>query len=149
MTVTVAVDANGADLGVAEVARGAAQAAASNDVRVLLFGDTTGVAPADGVELVHAPVSIAKDPEPASAVRAHKDASVVQAVQAVADGRADTVVSGGSTGAALAAGLFHVKRAKGIHRPALAVTLPVPEHPFLLVDAGANVTVRPEHLVQF
>jgi glycerol-3-phosphate acyltransferase PlsX len=147
--VTVAVDANGADLGVAEVARGAAQAASSGDVRVVLFGDTTGVPEAEGVELVHAPVSVAKHPEPAAAVRSHPDASVVQAVAAVADDRAAALVSGGSTGAALAAGLFRIKRARGIHRPALAILMPVPGHPFLLLDAGANVAVRPEHLAQF
>ena len=146
---TIAVDANGADLGVAEVARGAAEAAGSGEIRVLLFGDTDGVEPAPGVEMVHAPVSVAKDPEPATAVRKHPDASVVQAVAAVAEGRADALVSGGSTGAALAAGLFRIKRARGIHRPALAVVMPVPGAPFLLLDAGANTSVRPEHLAQF
>ncbi|MDQ3409062.1 MAG: phosphate acyltransferase PlsX, partial [Actinomycetota bacterium] len=58
-------------------------------------------------------------------------------------------VSGGSTGAALAAGLFRVKRANGIHRPALATPVPVPGHPVTLLDVGANAEVRPEHLVQF
>ena len=73
----------------------------------------------------------------------------MRAVQAVVDGRADALVSGGSTGAALAASLFGFKRARGVHRPALAVVVPVPGAPFLLLDAGANVEVRPEHLVQF
>jgi|1185.fasta_scaffold15730_2 glycerol-3-phosphate acyltransferase PlsX len=147
--VTVAVDANGADLGPAEVARGAA-AAARAGVRVLLYGPAgeTGE-PAQGVEVVDSPVSIAKAADPAHAVRSTPDASIVRAVQAVADGHADALVSGGSTGAALAAGLFQVKRARGIHRPALAVLVPVPGAPFLLLDAGANVAVRPEHLVQF
>jgi glycerol-3-phosphate acyltransferase PlsX len=67
----------------------------------------------------------------------------------VADGRAQALVSGGSTGAALAASLFTFKRARGVHRPALALLVPVPGAPFLLLDAGANVEVRPEHLVQF
>ena len=73
----------------------------------------------------------------------------MQAVEAVAAGRADALVSGGSTGAALAASLFRFKRARGVHRPALAIVVPVPGAPFLLLDAGANVEVRPEHLVQF
>ena len=73
----------------------------------------------------------------------------MHAVEAVADGRADALVSGGSTGAALAAALFRFKRARGVHRPALAIVVPVPKAPFLLLDAGANVEVRPEHLVQF
>src|ERR687894_131522 len=89
------------------------------------------------------------DPDPARAVRSTPDASIVQAVEAVASGRADALVSGGSTGAALAAALFRFKRARGVHRPALAIVVPVPGAPFLLLDCGANVSVRPEHLVQF
>jgi glycerol-3-phosphate acyltransferase PlsX len=49
----------------------------------------------------------------------------------------------------VAAGLFHIKRAKGIYRPALALPIPVPGAPVTLVDVGANTEVRPEHLVQF
>jgi glycerol-3-phosphate acyltransferase PlsX len=149
MPITVAVDANGADLGPTEVAAGAAEAAA-HGVRVLLFGPADAVGDAGpGVDVVDAPVSIAKAADPARAVRATPDASIVQAARAVAGGDADALVSGGSTGAALAAALFEVKRLPGIHRPALAVPVPVPGHPFTLVDAGANAQVRPEHLVQF
>jgi phosphate acyltransferase len=147
--VTVALDANGADLGPAEVARGAAQAA-EEGVRVLLFGPERelGEVP-DGVEVIDAPVSIAKAADPTRAVRSTPESSIVQAVRAVAEGRADALVSGGSTGSVLAAGLFHIKRGSGIHRPALALVMPVPQAPFLLLDAGANISVRPEHLVQF
>jgi glycerol-3-phosphate acyltransferase PlsX len=149
MSVTVAVDANGADLGPAEVAAGAA-IAASQGVRVVLFGpaDAFGEV-ADGIEVVDAPVSIAKAPDPVRASRANPDASIVLATRAVADGDADAFVSGGSTGPALAAGLFNIKRATGIHRPALAIPVPVPGDPVTIVDVGANVEVRPEHLVQF
>jgi glycerol-3-phosphate acyltransferase PlsX len=149
--VTIAVDANGADRGPAEVARGATQAAARGDLRVLLFGpaDVVGDAAGAGVEVIDAPVSVAKAADPARAVRATPEASIVAAVDAVAAGRADAFVSGGSTGAGLAAGLFNLKRARGIHRPALAALVPVPGAPFLLLDAGASVAARPEHLVQF
>jgi glycerol-3-phosphate acyltransferase PlsX len=147
--VTVAVDANGADLGPAEVARGAALAAERGD-RVILFGPAAELGPgSELVEIVDAPVSIAKAADPARAVRSTPEASIVQAVEAVASGRADALVSGGSTGAALASSLFRWKRARGVHRPALAIVVPVPGAPFLLLDAGANVSVRPEHLVQF
>ena len=149
MSVTVAVDANGADLGPAEVAAGAALAA-SQGVRVVLFGPAEAFGEvADGIEVVDAPVSIAKAPDPVRASRANPDASIVLATRAVADGEADAFVSGGSTGPALAAGLFNIKRASGIHRPALAIPLPVPDDPVTIVDVGANVEVRPEHLVQF
>ncbi len=148
--VTVAVDAGGADLGPAEVAAGAARAAQAG-VAVILFGPAREIGPAPpGVEIVDAPVSIAKAADPAFAVRSTPQASIVQAAKAVADGRAQALVSGGSTGSALAAGLFNLRRDRGIYRPALALPVPMPgAPPVLLLDVGANVTCRPEHLVQF
>jgi glycerol-3-phosphate acyltransferase PlsX len=148
--VTVAVDAGGADLGPAEVAAGAALATKAG-VRVLLFGPAAqiGYVP-PAVDVVDAPVSIAKATDPAFAVRTNPEASIVQAARAVADGRAQALVSGGSTGTALAAALFNIRRDHGIYRPALALPLPVPgAAPVLLLDVGANVICRPEHLVQF
>ena len=82
-------------------------------------------------------------------MRAKPDASIVQAARAVAEGRADALVSAGSTGATLAAGLLQIKRMRGVYRPGLAVLLPVPGRPTLLLDVGATVEVRPEQLVQF
>jgi glycerol-3-phosphate acyltransferase PlsX len=148
--VTVAVDAGGADLGPGEVAAGAASAAATG-IRVLLFGPAAQIgAVPSGVEVMDAPISIAKATDPAFAVRATPDASIVQAARAVAEGRADALVSGGSTGSALAAGLFNLRRDRGIYRPALALPVPMPgAAPVLLLDVGANVSCRPEHLVQF
>src|SRR5438552_3042688 len=148
--ITVAVDAGGADLGPDEVAAGAGQAARSG-IGVLLFGPAEQISSVgSGVEVVDAPISIAKAPDPAFAVRTTPEASIVQAARAVADGRAQALVSGGSTGSALAAALFNLKRDRGIYRPALALPLPIPgSTPVLLLDVGANVTCRPEHLVQF
>jgi phosphate acyltransferase len=148
--VTVAVDAGGADLGPAEVAAGATGAAAAG-IGVILFGPADEIGPVGpGVEVVDAPVSIAKAADPAFAVRSTPEASIVQAAKAVADGRADALVSGGSTGSALAAGLFNIRRDRGIYRPALALPLPIPgAGSVLLLDVGANVSCRPEHLVQF
>jgi glycerol-3-phosphate acyltransferase PlsX len=148
--VTVAVDAGGADLGPAEVAAGAARAARAG-VRVILFGPAAEIGSVpDGVEVVDAPVSIAKAADPAFAVRSTPEASIVQAAKAVADGRAQALVSGGSTGSALAAGLFNLRRDRGIYRPALALPVPMPAAPpVVLLDVGANVSCRPEHLVQF
>ena len=145
----VAVDVNGADDPAAAVA--GVLSAAENGTQVLLFGDPAivGVAGHPNVEAIDAPVSIAKAEDPARAARSTPDASVVQAAKAVAEGRADALVSGGSTGAALAAGLFNVKRAKGVHRPALAIPLPIPGAAVTLLDVGANDVCRPEHLVQF
>ena len=148
--VTVAVDAGGADLGPAEVAAGAAIAAAAG-TKVILFGPAAEIGSVpDGVEVIDAPVSIAKAADPAFAVRSTPDASIVQAARAVAAGQAQALVSGGSTGSALAAGLFNMRRDRGIYRPALALPVPVPGgRPVMLLDVGANVSCRPEHLVQF
>ena len=149
--VTVAVDAGGADLGPAEVAAGASAGrgrghracSCSARPREIGAGRRRG-------EVIDAPISIAKATDPAYAVRSTPEASIVQAARAVADGRAQALVSGGSTGSALAAGLFNLKRDRGIYRPALALPIPMPGGPpVLLLDVGANVSCRPEHLVQF
>ncbi|HEX4564303.1 MAG TPA: phosphate acyltransferase PlsX [Solirubrobacteraceae bacterium] len=145
----MAVDCNGADLGPGEVAEGAAIAARAG-ARVLLFGPAGEIGVGgEAIEMVDAPVSIAKSADPVRAARTTPEASIVQAARAVADGRAQALVCAGGTGAALAACLFHVKRSRGIYRPALALPLPVPEHPVTLLDVGANATARREHLVQF
>lgn len=145
----VAVDCNGADLGPAEVAAGA-RIAAAQGIRTILFGPAEQIgASGAGVEVVDAPVSIAKAPDPVSAARTTSDASIVQAARAVADGRAQALVCAGGTGAALAAGIFNIKRAHGVYRPALAIPLPVPGNQVTLLDVGANAEARREHLVQF
>jgi glycerol-3-phosphate acyltransferase PlsX len=145
----VAVDCNGADLGPAEVAAGAALAA-HEGVRVILFGPAEELGPpVPGVEIVDAPISIAKAQDPVLAVRSTPQASIVLAAAAVAEGRAQALVCAGGTGAALAAGTFNIKRARGIYRPALAIPLPVPHWPVTLLDVGANAEARREHIVQF
>ena len=142
----IAVDANGADAGPEAVAEGARR----SGERVLLFGPAGRIGPSGGtVEVVDAPERIAADAEPVRAVRSTPRASIVQAAAAVADGRADALVSAGATGPTLAAATLAVKRIRGVHRPAIAALLPLPAGRVLLLDAGANVEVRPEHLVQF
>ncbi|MFL5779682.1 MAG: phosphate acyltransferase PlsX [Thermoleophilaceae bacterium] len=139
----IALDANGADRGPRNVAEGGRRAG----VPVTVFGPAAEL---DGFEnVVDAPVAVTNDEDPAHAVRAKPDSSIVQAARAVKDGRAGAFVTPGSTGAALAAGLFHLKRMRGVHRPAVAVRVPVPGRAVLLLDCGANVDSRPEWLVQF
>jgi glycerol-3-phosphate acyltransferase PlsX len=128
----IALDAHGADGGVDVVIRG---------------GELSGVP----VQVFGPPLTaIANDEDPALAARSRTDASIVKAARAVADGQADALVSAGPTGATLAAAVLYIKRIRGVHRPAVAALVPVPGGiPTLLLDAGANVEVRPEHLVQF
>src|SRR3954454_22657269 len=128
----IAVDAFGADEGVEVIARGAEL----SGLPVRVFGPPFE--------------EIRNDEEPAMAVRSRSNASIVQAARAVGSGEADALVSAGPTGATLAAAVLHVKRIRGVHRPAVAALIPVPGgRPTLLLDVGANVEVRPEHLVQF
>ena len=142
----IAVDANGADRGPRAVAEGVAR----SKVACVVFGPAGELdACAGAAEIVDAPEYITGDEEPALAVRSRPAASIVQAADAVASGRASALVSAGATGAVLAAALLRIKRLRGVHRPALAVVLPTLERPSVLVDAGANADVRPEHLVQF
>lgn len=139
----IALDANGADRGPRTVAQGGRD----SGVPVTVFGPAAELDGYDNV--VDAPVAVTNDEEPARAVRAKPESSIVQAAKAVGSGEAGAFVTPGNTGAALAAGLFHLKRIRGVHRPAVAVRLPVPGRPVLLLDAGANVESRPEWLVQF
>ncbi|HUZ84946.1 MAG TPA: phosphate acyltransferase PlsX, partial [Gaiellales bacterium] len=67
----------------------------------------------------------------------------------VREGRAQGAVSAGSTGAMMAASLLRMGRIRGVLRPGIGVFLPTPHHPCLLIDAGANVDCKPEHLLQF
>ena len=142
----IAVDAMGGDRAPAEIVAGAL-AAAADGIEVVLFGrpgTETG-----GLELVETSEVIEMDEKPAEAVRGKPDSSLVAAHVAVAESRADAVVSAGNTGAMLAAGLLHLRRLPGVMRPAIAVPIPTRKGPSVLLDSGANADARPEHLLQF
>jgi phosphate acyltransferase len=144
--IRVAVDALGGDRGSDEIVAGAADAA-SEEIQPILYGPA-GLE-TQGLPLVETVGAIDMYDSPVDAVRAKPESSLVRAVRAVADGDADTVVSAGSTGAMLAASLFHIRRLPGVHRPAIGVVLPGRQGPTILIDAGASADARPEHLVQF
>jgi len=148
--ITVALDGFGAEQGFDVLAQGARTAAAEG-IHLRVFGpaDALGLRGVDGIEVVPTSEWIANDEDPVAAARAKKEASVVRAAADVAAGRAEAMVSPGSTGATMAAATFGLRRMKGVQRPALAVQLPVPGKPVLFLDVGANVEVRAQHLVQF
>ena len=158
--VVVAVDAMGGDRAPGEIVAGAARAVAELDVGVLLVGRAAEIEPLlrqsdgpdvpEGLEVLDAADVIAMDDEPLSAVRKQKDSSIVRAVEAVKDGRADAVVSAGNTGAVTTAAVLRLGRFKGVPSPAIAVPIPVAgQHPQVLVDAGAVVNPAPERLAQY
>jgi len=142
----IAVDAMGGDRGPAEIVAGALEARAAG-IEPVLFGER-GI-DALGLELRETSGVIGMHEKPADAVRAKPESSLVAAVRAVAEGAADAVVSAGSTGAMLAAGLLVLRRIPGVLRPAIAVPIPAKRGPSVLLDAGANADARAEHLLQF
>ena len=83
------------------------------------------------------------------AVRRKKDSSISRAVDLVKFDKADAVVSAGHTGAAVAASAIKLRTLPGIDRPGIAAVLPTETNVFVLIDAGANIDVRPEHLLQY
>ena len=136
----------GGDRGPEEIVAGAV-AAATDNVKPILVGPND--LDRQGLELIEAPDVIAMEEKPTEAVRSKPRSSLVTACRAVAEGRADAVVSAGNTGAMLAASLLELRRIQGVRRPAIAVTIPARQGPSVLLDAGANADARPEDLVQF
>ena len=103
----------------------------------------------EDIEVVHASEIIDMGDVPTIAIKDKKDSSLVVAMRLVREGKADALVSAGSTGAVLVGGQLVVGRLKGIKRPPLAPFIPTTKGFSLLIDCGANVDARPEHLVQF
>lgn len=112
-------------------------------------GDLTGIE--ELLEVVHAPDVIEMGEHPASAVRAKRQSSMAVGIELIKTGAADCFVSAGNTGGVLATALLGLRRIEGIttERPALAAQLPTVKGTCILVDAGANVDVKPESLAQF
>ncbi len=147
--VRVAVDAMGGDRAPEEIVAGALEAR-SDAVEPILYGRREVVEPlAGGLEVVHSDQEVEMDEKPGDAVRSKRDSSLFAACRAVKEGNADVALSAGNTGAMLAAGLVEIGRLRGAHRPAIAIPLPGPDGPSVLLDAGANADARPEHLLQF
>lgn len=129
-----------------------------SETELLLFGDEaairSGLLHAEGaldrLQILPTSEVIGCDESPTRAIRAKRDSSLVRAVQAVADGKADCVVSAGNTGALLTAATLIIRRIAGVKRPALAPLLPtVAGGHVLLLDSGANTDCKPPYLQQF
>src|SRR5438045_4681253 len=101
------------------------------------------------IEIVHSTQVVDMSDRAWTAVRRKKDSSVSRAVDLVKRGDADAVVSAGHTGAAVAASMIKLRTLEGIDRPGIAALLPTQFNVFVLIDAGANIDARPEHLLQY
>ena len=146
----IAVDAMGGDTAPREVVEGAILAA-QDGARLVLVGDETQIAEiladrGDGIAVRQASDVITMDDDPSRAIRDKKDASVVVAARMVAAGEAQGMVSAGSTGAALASAALIIGRLPGVSRPGIASIFPTGH---VIIDVGANIECKPEHLLQF
>jgi len=154
----IAVDAMGGDLAPYAVVQGALHAARSG-IPITLFGDKAILESLldkfDAqwrkvpIALEHCAEIIDMHDVPTKSVIKKKNASLVRAVQAVADGNAQAVVSAGNSGAVLVAGTLLIGRASGISRPCVGGFLPTSTGNVFCLDLGANVDCKPEHLEQF
>ncbi len=158
MRPVIAVDAMGGDRAPGEIVAGALAAVHECDVDILLVGRPDAIAAhlpnggtPDGVAILATSEVIEMHEDPANAVRTRKDSSLVRCAEAVRDGAASAMVGAGNTGATMAAALLRFGRIKGVHRPAIAIPMPVigEDRIQLLVDAGATVDPEPEWLVEW
>ena len=154
----IALDAMGGDNAPAEVVKGAVDAVkARDDIKVFLVGQKDSVQaelekytyPSKQIELIDAPEVIEMAEPPVIAIRRKRQSSIVVGMNMVKQKEADAFVSAGSSGAVLVGGQVIVGRIKGIQRPPLAPLIPTEKGISLLIDCGANVDARAEHLVQF
>ena len=128
-----------------------------SDVELILVGDREvidaelarhEVVP-NRISVHHAPDRVQADDSPASVIRTKPNSSIVVGLELQRKRDADAFVSAGSTGAVMATSLFKLRPLPGVDRPAIGALLPTAEEQCLLVDAGANVDCKPQHLVQF
>jgi glycerol-3-phosphate acyltransferase PlsX len=128
-----------------------------SDVEIVLVGDreiieaelATYESLPDCLTVFHAPDRVTGTDSPSKAIRRKPESSIVVGLKLHRDGEADAFVSAGPTGAVMATSLFTLRPLPGVDRPAVGALLPTASEPCLLVDAGANVDCRPQHLVQF
>ena len=155
---TIALDAMGGDRAPAMVVAGAEIARTRHpDVRFIAFGDVDRMRPllrrrarlAERLELRQADQVIGNEMKPSVALRAGRASSMRRAIDTVVAGEADCVVSAGNTGALMAMAKVVLKTLPGIDRPAIAAFFPTRRGESVLLDLGANVDCRPEHLGQF
>ena len=156
--ITIAVDAMGGDRAPAMVLHGADIALERDPaMRFLLFGDEARIAPllaklprlANAASVHHTADVVLGDARPSVALRAGRRSSMRLAIDAVADGRADGIVSAGNTGALMAMAKVALKMLPGIDRPAMAGLFPTRRGESVMLDLGANIECDAENLVQF
>jgi glycerol-3-phosphate acyltransferase PlsX len=154
----IALDAMGGDHAPAPIVAGAVQAVAADpDLRVVLVGDRAQVEPclgaegkaSDRLEIFHCTQAVGMEESPVLALRQKPDNSISRCWQLLAERRVSALVSAGNTGAVVAGGLRLRRFLKNVRRPGIAAVMPTARGPCVLLDVGANVNPKPEHLFQY
>ncbi|MCX5865755.1 MAG: phosphate acyltransferase PlsX [Deltaproteobacteria bacterium] len=153
----IALDAMGGDRGPEEMVSGAVMAVHGSDLEISLIGDqvrlesilATHGSLSSRIHVVHASQVVGMDESPFDAIRRKKDSSIMKAFALHKEGKVDAVVSAGNSGATLAAALKLLGRLEHVSRPGIAGIFPTLKGPVVMMDVGANVDCRPEHLFQF
>jgi glycerol-3-phosphate acyltransferase PlsX len=154
----IAVDAVGGDYYPESPVKGAIEASKEHrDLNIILLGPEDTVKreldkyehDSQRIHIQHAPQIIEMDEPPAQAVKTKRDSSIVTGLSMLKSGKCEGFVSAGNTGALLAASTFLLGKLEGVVRPAIAATYPTVKGFRLLMDAGANLEVRPEMYYQF
>ena len=155
----IAVDAMGGDSPLTVQIEAALQAISELGTDVVLVGAEDQIKEVlkehsfdqNKLRIVNSTETVEMNDSPATALRQKKNSSIKVAVDLLATGEADAVVSAGNTGAAMATAKFVLKSVEGIERPAIATLMPSihRNHPFVLLDIGANTDCKPLYLFQF
>ncbi len=154
----IALDAMGGDNAPGEIVKGAVLAVNHmENVEIHLFGDQEKINQElnkyqyneSQIVVTHTTEEISVEESPAIAIKSKKDSSMVVGIKSVKSGECDAFISAGSSGAVLVGGQVLVGKGKGVKRAPLAPLIPTEKGVSLLIDCGANVDARPEHLVQF
>src|SRR5205814_6169076 len=152
----IALDAMGGDHAPGPIVAGALQAVAANpDLHVTLVGDQAQVEPClgggvpDRIELFHCSQVVTMEETPVVALRKKPDNSISRCWQLLAEHKVEAIVSAGNTGAMVAGGLRLRLFLKNVRRPGIAAVMPTLQGPCVLIDVGANISPKPEHLFQY
>ena len=153
---TIAIDAMGGDFGPAPIVEGTLQALKEKEFKALLVGDSTLIKPLipekylSKISFIEASDVIDMHEAATNALK-RKETSIFKAVDLVKDKEADAVVSMGHSGATMSLATLRIGRLKVVLRPAIATIMPtaIKGKVSLVLDVGANVDCKAEHLVQF
>ena len=153
----IVVDAMGGDLAPGPIVAGSVRACREHGIEIILVGKKDIVQnelkrlDASYLPIVvhHAPNVVNMGDNPLDVVKKKKDSSINIGMNLLKDKQADAFVSAGNSGAVVAAGLFSLKRIKGIDRPSITAIMPTLTGSVIVSDAGANNACKPYNLVQF